>query len=200
MGRHSFDDVCSASLSRLFRRAQRVQQMAVCLAIVLATASCGVIVVSNEAVLDEPFRAEQAHAIRNGQTTKQEILHWLGPPLVVARPGTTVRMPKPELYNALSSDVPAETLFDRFLAVVPPPRSPVLYYYEDQKLQWTDVGSACFVGRTYGGTKPASGTMNVVRLWVLLDDSTQLVVDHRVETESQTLTKSQVSGLDGMWK
>jgi hypothetical protein len=169
------------------------------LAVFMTTAACGIVIVPERTVLDEPFKEDQVKVIRHGMTTKKEILEWFGPPLVVARPGSTVLMPEQELLNALAVTVSSDTLFERFKPGSPPPRSPLLYYYEDQALSWTDFG-VIFWFPVYGPEPsiigPTGNTFKVTKLWVLLDDATGLVVDHSVEVNVQELTMKQLNNIE----
>jgi hypothetical protein len=175
------------------------------MALFAATAACGIVILPNRTVLDEPFKAEQVKAIQNGLTTKKEILAWFGPPLVVARPGTTVRMPEQELYNALGEDVSADTLFTRFKNASRSPRSPLLYYYEDQELEWEDLGAFLLLMPVVRGPNgsvagPVNGRMKVTKLWILLDDANQRVVDHQIEEGKQKLTNEQLGATERGWR
>ncbi len=167
------------------------------LALFMTTLACGIVIIPERTVYEEPFKKDQVMTIRNNVTTKQGILDWFGPPLVVTRPSTTVRMPERELYNALGVDVPSDTLFARFKPGSPPPRSPLLYYYEDQALSWTSFGVVFFApnGGSGGIVGPTGGKFKVVKLWILLDDATGLVVDHQIEEGEQNLTGQQIEGL-----
>jgi hypothetical protein len=169
------------------------------LAVLMTTAACGIVVVPQRTVLEEPFQEDQVKVVRHGMTTKKEVLEWFGPPLVVARPGSTVLMPEQELLNAMAVTVSSDTLFERFKPGSPPPQSPLLYYYEDQALSWTDFGAVCWFptnGPAPSITGPTGNTFKVKKLWVLLDDATGLVVDHSVEVNVQELTGKQMNGIE----
>ncbi len=169
------------------------------LAVLMTTAACGIVVVPQRTVLEEPFQEDQVKVIRHGMTTKKEVLEWFGPPLVVARPGSSVLMPEQELLNALAVTVSSDILFGRFKPGSPPPQSPLLYYYEDQALSWTDFGAVCWFpvnGPAPGIIGPTDNTFKVKKLWVLLDDATGLVVDHSVEVNVQELTGKQMNGIE----
>lgn len=169
------------------------------LAVFMTTAACGIVIGPQRTVLEEPFKEDQVKAIRHHMTTKKEVLEWFGPPLVVARPGSIVLMPEQELLNAMAVTVSSDTLFERFKPGSPPPQSPLLYYYEDQALSWTDLGVVCWLppsGPESGIIGPTGNTFKVKKLWVLLDDATGLVVDHQVETGEQKLSGKQMDGIE----
>ncbi len=126
-------------------------------------------------VIEEPFTEKQVDSIRHGETTKKDLLQWFGPPLVVARPGASIMMPQQGSIKSGSLEIPADGLFERFKASLVRPLVPLLYYYEDTALSWVDVS---FYTSMPIPTKP---TVTVKRLWILIDEKSGTVVDHRME-------------------
>ncbi len=168
------------------------------MAVFMTTAACGIFIAPERTVLDEPFKEGQVKVIRHGMTTKKEVLEWFGPPLVVARPGSIVPMPEQELLNSLAVKISSDTLFERFKPD-PPPRSPLLYYYEDQALSWTNFGVVLLLpgsGPAPSIIEPVGSKFTVNKLWLLLDDATGRVVDHQVEVNEQELTRKQLKSIE----
>ncbi len=145
---------------------------------------CGCLIVGRETVIDEPFTQEQAAKIRPGVTTRHDILEWFGPPSAVGRPGTVMKEPRWSKTGAATSDIRAEEDAGRFDGAWERMQRPLLYYYESARLNWTEYG---IVGNGGGGPiyipPDKKRTLTVKRLWVLIDESSGIVVDHRMETE-----------------
>ncbi len=140
-------------------------------------------------VAEEPFTDDQVKAIRHGVTTKQDILAWFGPPLAIARPGSVVKVPRPVIHQAGSDDVPSDDLFRRFVPGTAFDADTVVYYYHcltaKQLVEFPIPMSFELSAASPYGEYAVSAKM----LWILIDQRTGIVVDHRLEqaegTESQ---------------
>lgn len=142
----------------------------------LALAACfsGCAVVGERYTLEEQFTRKQVQAIRDGETTRKDVLDLFGPPLAVARPGAVVKIPRPGLVTNGSRDVPAESVFSRFPEAAGRAGLAV-YYYRGSALVWADL----FI---YNAGVPTTPTLEVTDLWVLIDEKRGRVAGHQMET------------------
>lgn len=127
--------------------------------------------IGEQYVVERQFTETQVRTIRNGETTKKEILDRLGPPGAVVRPerGAT------------------DNVFQRFAATGGTVTGRIVYRYQASALNWSDL---CFFGG-YGGGGCITSTpaLNEQKLWILIDENTGRVVDHSIEE-----TKREESG------
>ena len=143
---------------------------------------CGYIIVGKGLVIDEPFTEKKVQMIRHNETSKKEILDWFGPPAAVSRPGMVMKVPHWSKSGSSSSDVQADDFFKRFPASSDKAQKPFIYYYETAQMSWTEL-----YGYFYDAAGPlyippvAKRTLIVMRLWILLDETSGKVVDHQME-------------------
>lgn len=133
-----------------------------CAATALTAALCGCFVVGERYVFQRQFTDEQVRTIRNGETTRKEVLDRFGPPSAVARPG----------------DAATDNVFHRFAATGGAAAGRVAYCYAESALQWIDL---CAYGQSGGGCIPSTPVRKSRTLWILIDGTTGRVVDHALE-------------------
>ena len=119
---------------------------------------------------------EALRALRDGQTTRREVLDGLGPPLVVVRdPRGTVLVPRSRNDqlrfshsppNAGWEEVAAASFFERFAGRVPVAPGDVVYFYRERAEHTTIISRAGKTNRFED------------RLWILVDGRTGLVKAH----------------------
>ena len=137
-------------------------RFAACVGAAMAAGLCGCAIIGDQYVLERQFTESQAQAIRKGETTKKEILDRLGPPAAVARPGAGA----------------TDNVLRRFAAAGGSVAGPLVYRYDDSALGWV---SLCIYGEFGGGCTPSTPRLTERKLWILFDEKTGRVVDHRLE-------------------
>ncbi len=128
----------------------------------MAAGLCGCAIISEQYVLERQFTDEQVRTIRNGETTKKEVLDRFGPPAAVARPGAAA----------------ADNVFGRFAATGGPAKDRIAYRYDASALTWGDL---CAFGQGGGGCIPSTPMLKAQKLWILIDEASGRVVDHSLE-------------------
>jgi hypothetical protein len=129
----------------------------------LHLAGCAVIVESH--VVEARFTDAQADAIRDGVTSKPDVLARLGPPECL------VRVPRPA-----GPDRPLE----RFTAEGITGAGQTGYGYRRSAIGWADF---CAYGQGGGGCIPSIPQRTERMLRIVFDDRTGLVLGHAVEEE-----------------
>ena len=143
---------------------------------------CGVVIIGRGLIIDEPFTEKKVQMIRHNETMKKDILDWFGPPAAVNRPGSVMKVPHWNKSGSVSSDVQADDFFKRFPASSEKARKPLIYYYEAAQMNWTEL-----YGYFYNAAGPlyippvADRTLTVMKLWILLDETSGKVIDHQME-------------------
>ncbi len=166
----------------LIRRKNPIVLIAVLLALTVWLDGCGCIIMGRGAVIDEPFTEKKVQTIRHNETSKKDILDWFGPPVAVARAGTVMKVPHWSKVESASAEVPADDFFKRFVTTKEQAQKPLVYYYETARLDWTE-----YYAYVYNGGGPlyippvADRTLTVMKLWILLDETSGNVIDHQLE-------------------
>jgi len=143
---------------------------------------CGCVIMGRGLVIDEPFTEKKVQMIRHNETSKKDILDWLGPPAAVARAGTVMKVPHWSKVESASTEVQADDFFKRFSTTREQAQKPLVYYYETAQLNWTE-----YYGYVYNAAGPfyipplADRTLTVMKLWILLDETSGKVIDHQLE-------------------
>jgi len=140
--------------------------LAAACAATLAAGLCGCAVIGEQYVFERQFTDKQVRTIRNGETTKKELLDRLGPPSAVARP----------------AGAGADNVFRRFAATTGAAAGHVVYCYQVSALEWADF---CAYGQGGGGCIPSMPVTKNRKLWILIDETTGRVVDRSVEETVQ---------------
>ena len=141
----------------------------------ICTGGCGI--VRDKYIIEQPFKVAQVKGIKRGETTKQQILEWFGPPVAIAREGRAMKIPLLGLRKDGSEQVRSETFFELFSAKHGLTEDHIIYYYYSSEIKRFDF----FL--LYGGPLPATEEKLIVnKLWVLIDAKTGIVEDYQVET------------------
>lgn len=169
---------------------QKLRSMVAFLAGVLMFFSAGCAVVREELVIEEPFKDEQTRLIRNGVTTKKEVLQWFGPPAAmisideafpVADQDTACSPAAVSGFIRRPDPVPGperkrvDRVPQRLLDNKPPDGT--IYCYSGYKYTWADI---CFDSGCYRSTP----VLNLKKLWLLIDNN-GTVIDHELELPRQ---------------
>lgn len=160
--------------------AERTANAAACLAAALLVVSLnGCFVFGKQHQLTEPLPLGSiAEIIRPGVTTKQDLLERFGPPVAIARQGTTMVYPPPRPGKMGGIEVDASAFFALFSGGREPGKRDIVYYYESSRVTGLGVVVFPIIGGGYISTRVA-----VKRLWVLLDDGTGIVKEYTVQGE-----------------
>ena len=110
---------------------------------------------------------EDVAAIHRGETTRQQVVERLGPPLALLRRGETVTVADVGARRSGSRSLQADAAFELFSASAGP--SDVILYYEASEAKQTG-GAFLFVGST-------DATIDLTRLWILVDAGSGVVKD-----------------------
>lgn len=118
---------------------------------------------------------ERLQMLRDGHTTRREVLDRFGPPLVVVRlERAAVRVPEVGVRRSGGNEVPSAWFFDRFGGREEVGPHDVIYFYRQHEL--TTRGSGILM---QGGVIGSSSDEDREdRLWVLVDGDTGLVKGH----------------------
>jgi hypothetical protein len=138
----------------------------VSLIVLLSAVIEGCVIGVDTYVFEEPFTEKQLNNIHNGETSKKDVLRWFGPPLEVTRP------------RRESVGITADGLFKPFESSPVRPQIPLLYYYRSKVNSEVNVGAAG-IGMREG--IPVSFSETVIQIWILIDEKTGMVLDHRIE-------------------
>ena len=117
----------------------------------------------------EPLGRERVAKIRVGESTVQEVMVLLGPPLVVARPGKTMTVPQPGSWLPSDSEVPSETFFALFAGSGAQLDASRVYYYQ------AAVRKGFGFVLILGGGRTTTWLVRE-RLWLLVSDETERIV------------------------
>lgn len=145
----------------------------IAVAALAALCMCGCFVARENVLADEALPGEHIRRIRRGATTRQEILERFGPPVAVARPGTTMVHPPAGPVKRGRADVPSETFFELFSTGRSLRGTEIVYYYDSSRLKATGVLIVPLVGGGFHNSETV-----VERLWLLIDDGTGIVEDY----------------------
>jgi hypothetical protein len=141
--------------------------------ILIGMSSC--VVGKSKHIIGEPFNEAQIKGIQRAETTKQEILTWFGPPVAIARQGTTMTFPPPGPAKKGYEEVSSETFFELFSAKHEISEDHIIYYYYYSVIKgsFTDCGLA-------GSSKKR---LVVSKLWILINKKTGIVEDYLLRRE-----------------
>jgi hypothetical protein len=134
-------------------------------------------------------------AIRDGESSRREVLDWFGPPLVVTtRSAETVRVPEVIGFGRYgSTEVPASSFFELFEARDIGPHD-VVYFFRRHLL--TTTRSSFAIQHPVGPQEFESVHRND-RLWVLVDAATGVVKAHVHRRDPPSARATGSRGSDG---
>jgi len=140
--------------------------LAVIPAAIISVAGC---IVGNYAS-DDQLDTDYIEEIQKGITTKQEILDRLGLPKILARKGKTVKVPSNDPEKDME-EVDSELLFELFSAKHAIGDHHIVYFYYSSNMHMAVVMPILPIAS-------ASGSMDIDRLWILIDQNTGIVEDY----------------------
>ncbi len=118
---------------------------------------------------EETFHKGQINYILPGETTKQEILSWFGPPLAIAKKGKVIKIPSPDVQKTSSYEIHSDTFLELFSAKHQITEDHMVYYYTNSETKDTS-GFFLFAGAQ-------SSKLVVDKLWILINQKTGIVED-----------------------
>ncbi len=112
----------------------------------------------------------QVRKIKPGQTHKEEVLQWFGPPIAIARWGKIMRFPAPDMQRKGFVEQEASTFFELFNSKHSLGDKHIIYYYYDiqSSKSYNMVIMPVLIG---------SGSTKKNELWILIDTHNGLVLD-----------------------
>lgn len=112
----------------------------------------------------------QISKIKPGQTHKEEVLQWFGPPIAIARWGKIMRFPAPDMERKGFVEQEASTFFELFNSKHSLGDKHIIYYYYDMKSsrRFSAIIVPVFIG---------SASTKKNELWILIDTHNGLVLD-----------------------
>lgn len=155
-----------------------------CAASLFCMSGCGVI--AGKYVAEDPFKEDGLRKVQYGETTKQDVLDWFGPPLAIVREGTVLMIPLPGSGEKVQHEVRAESVFAYFAPKREITKDHIIYYYQGTYFNWAEIFllEASF---------PTSPVMHEKRLWILINEKTGKVEDH-LQEEAIRETKRRRTG------
>ncbi|MGE5284962.1 MAG: hypothetical protein ACM3OG_08335 [Actinomycetota bacterium] len=131
---------------------------------------CGCFMTRELHVADEPLPRDRIREIRRGVTTRQEILERFGPPVAVARHGSTMVYPPPGRTKQGRVEVPSDAFFELFSTGHAPMDSEIVYFYDASRFEATGI-LVIPIG-SY------STRVAVERLWLFIDERKGIVQEY----------------------
>ncbi len=119
-------------------------------------------------VTGEPFSEQALTGLEQGTLTRQDVLQWFGPPVAVARRGSTMTYPPAGIRNEGWEDIESDTFFELFSASAGHADGWVIYYYRAPRVTMNGAVSILIAG---------GYTRRIVtdELWLLIDERTGAV-------------------------
>jgi hypothetical protein len=121
-------------------------------------------------IAGEPFSEKALAGLEQGTMTKQDVLQWFGPPVAVARRGSTMTFPPPGMRNEGWEEIQSDTFFELFPANAGHVDGRIIYYYHAPQITMNGVFSILIAG---------GYTRRIVtdELWLLIDERTGKIED-----------------------
>ncbi len=119
-------------------------------------------------VTGEPFSEKALAGLEQGTMTRQDALQWFGPPVAVARRGSTMTFPPPGIRNEGWEDIQSDAFFELFPAKAGNADGRIIYYYHATRVTMNGAFSILIAG---------GYTRRIVtdELWLLIDERTGAV-------------------------
>ncbi len=119
---------------------------------------------------EKSFKEEQISKIRPGETTKQEVLLWFGPPVAIAEKGRSLKIPSPYGNKEHPDEMRSEDFFKLFSAHHEFAEFHRIYYYH---CGGTETAPVYIIYSDRGEKRTL-----VDQLWVLINIETGIVEDY----------------------
>lgn len=129
----------------------------------------------NQADITQLAKFTPEDVIKPGQTTRQEIIAALGPPLALARQGVKTTVFFGDTYLPMSSSRTPEVYFELFRDRLALRDNHVIYYYRSASSYASESFVIFAMSRTV--------KLHIKSLWVLVDDDTGIVQDYIFRTK-----------------
>ncbi len=130
-------------------------------------------------VAGEPFSEQALTGLEQGTLTRQDVLQWFGPPVAVARRGSTMTYPPAGIRNEGWQDIGSDTFFELFPQNDGHADGRIIYYYRAPRVATDGVLSILIAG---------GYTRRIVtdELWILIDERTGAVKAFILRTGERT--------------
>lgn len=148
--------------------------LSLALLIVVLIPASGCFFASGEFTADEPLNNAES-IIKVNKTTKAEILKAFGPPIAIARKGTTITFPSPGPRKEGYKEVASETFFELFSTKHNLTEDYIVYYYHSSTIKES------FFFFIIPGSYQKSLIVN--KLWILINEKTGVVEDYLLREE-----------------
>jgi hypothetical protein len=134
---------------------------AVCAFFILSLGGC---YMGEHYIAGEPFSEKALADLEEGTMTKQDVLQWFGPPVAVARRGSTMTFPPAGMRNEGWEDIQSDVFFELFPAKAGHVDR-IIYYYHAPQITMNGVFSILIAG---------GYTRRIVtdELWILINERT----------------------------
>ena len=142
--------------------------------VMICTSGCGI--GSGKHIIGQPLREAQSARIKRGETTKQQILEWFGPPVAIARKAATMTFPPPGPRKVGYEELQSEIFFELFSAKNEITEDHIIYYYYS-----SEIKESFFVLIVGGGTDTKILAVN--KLWVLINKKTGIAENYLFREE-----------------
>jgi hypothetical protein len=149
--------------------------IAVCTFCALFSLSIGGCYVGERYLAGEPFSEQAVAGIKQGTMTKRDVLQWFGPPVAIARRGTTMTFPPAGIRKEGWEDIQSDTFFELFPQKDGNADDRIIYYYYAPRLTMNGVVSILIAG---GYTRRIVAD----ELWLLIDERTGRIEDFVMRT------------------
>ncbi len=134
-------------------------------------------------VAGEPFSEQALAGLEQGTMTRQDVLQWFGPPVAVARRGSTMTFPPAGIRNEGWQDIQSDTFFEHFPANAGSDNGRIIYYYRAPRVTMNGAFSILIAG---GYTRRILAD----ELWILIDERTGAVKAFVLRTGEKTTFSS----------
>jgi hypothetical protein len=136
-------------------------------------------------VAGEPFSEQALAGIKQGTMTKRDVLQWFGPPVAVARRGTTMTFPPAGMRTEGWEDIQSDTFFELFPTKGGNGDDSIVYYYYAPQIRTGGIFSILIAG---------GYTRRIVtdEVWLLIDEQTGRIEDFVLRTGENQAAASEI--------
>ena len=138
-------------------------------------------------VAGEPFNGQALRGMEQGELARSDVLRWFGPPVAIARRGTTMTFPPPRVRPAGWIDIRSDTFFELFPRIKGNAEDRIIYYYHAPRLTMNGYFSIFIAG---GYTRRTTAD----ELWILINERTGRIEDYVLRTAEKEAVGTAAGG------